>query len=361
MNNITSLDKKQLDNIKQKYYELYKGNQKIIVTAEWDADYSIDQITALENAEEEYKSIISSYNSNCIAVQEGFDNVPVCSFFSAISWLMALAYGCDLLKINGLVNAAPRFYNVKDAFKLQRCEKIYNYGLYPIITERIMEFQRRWGDVPITISDNQSPIDVVTTIMHSEEAMLAMYDEGEAIHHLLNIVTGSVIEVNRFLESIINNFAGFLSGVYLPFGMHISDDDAAFLSPNFYKEYAKPYSERLSDEFGGIAFHCCMGHAQNLENFASTKGFIGFDAMPDYNPMDKVLSAIDKKGVWSVYNYPFAKRDNRTETDEETFKRIIDQTVGKCGLFLIVYEPKKDDALRLAQKVKDYAVRLGRV
>jgi hypothetical protein len=63
----------------------------------------------------------------------------------------------------------------------------------------------------------------------------------------------------------------------MPRGMHVSDDNAAFLSPGIYRDFALPYINRLSDAFGGIHFHCCMGHAQNLSNMSSAKGFQSLD------------------------------------------------------------------------------------
>jgi hypothetical protein len=271
---------------------------------------------------------------------------------------MALAYGCPMVKINGLINAEALYKSIEETEKFQKIDRIWEYGLYPVITERIEEFQQRYGDVPITISDNQSPNDILTSILCSEEAMVSMFTEKEATHRMLGIITESVTEINRYFEKTIKNFGGFHCAKYLPFGMHISDDNAAFLSPDTYREFSKKYNEMLSNEFGGIAFHCCMGHEQNLCNMASTSGFLGYDAMPDYNDINKIISNVEGKGVWNVYNFSYAVRPERQQvtSDEEWFRNIIDKSEGKCGLVLNVYSENRDDALRLAEKIKNYSV-----
>jgi hypothetical protein len=358
MYEISGVDNKLVEENKKKYRDLYSGNSKIVVTAEWYPDFSVGQSQAHDSREDEYRTQIAGYNQKCQAVQAGFDNVPLAYFdFGSTSWLMALAYGCEMIKINGLINAVPLFYDAAKAVSVEKRENIFNYGLYPEIVDRILDFQDKWPEIPLTICDNQSPVDVVTQIIHSEEAMLGMYEEKDALYHLLDIVTDSIIEINRYLESIIKNFAGFQPKNYLPFGMHIADDDAAFLSPEFYREFNMPYTERLSEEFGGLAFHCCMGFGQNLENFAKTKGFIGFDAMPDFNPVDRILNAIDQKGVWNVYNYDYAKNSTRIQSDEEWFKKLIDRSEGRCGLLINAYGNDRNEALKLADIIKNYAIK----
>ena len=360
MYDVVQINKQAVEVNKKKYEDVYKGNKKIVVTAEWDSDFGVGQTGSYNCMEDLFKASLSTYNRKCYAVNEGFDNVPVVNLdLGATSWFMGIAYGNKMIFNGDLINAQPQFFNASDAFKIKKIDKIYNYGIFPRITEYINKFQQLFEDIPITICDNQSPIDVVTQIIHSEAAMIGMFEEKEALHYLLDIVTDSIIEYNRYLENTIQCFAGFQPSTYLPFGIHIADDDCAFLSPETYREFAKPYNERLSDEFGGIVHHCCMGQAQNLQNVTSMRGFLGFDAMPDYNPVDDIINAIDGKGAWNVYNYSFARRPDSTVSEEKWFKNLIDLTEGRCGLILNVYSSRKDEALALAAKIKEYGDKKG--
>jgi uroporphyrinogen-III decarboxylase len=232
-----------------------------------------------------------------------------------------------------------------------------------MICERILEFQERWPQAAIGISDNQSPINVLTFILHSEAAMIAMYEEKKIIHRIMEVVTDSIIEYNRHLERIIKNFKGFTTQhfTHLPKGMQVSDDNAAFLSPSLYAEFARPYGEKLAKEFGGLNHHCCMGYEQNLKTIAEEEGFLGFDPHVDYNSIDKILDAVEGKGVWIVNNFPGQKRDTRTETDEETFIRAIDRSEGRCSLAMVVRGKTREEAMRLGYFVKEYAAKKGRL
>lgn len=336
---------------------LYRNKSGILVTAEWDADFMAPQLAQYLDEEVEYHCVTSKFNARAEAAAAGFDNVPTITFCGDIAYLMALAYGCPKHEISNLVTAKYRYADIDEVEEFSALNNPIEKGIYPLVLQRIEKFEERFGKHLITITDNQSPVDVLTTIIKTEEAILAMYEEPEKIHHIMDCITKSIIAVNRTLEQHISNFGGFKSSHYQPYGMHISDDNAAFLSPSIYKEFAAPYVNRLSEEFGGMAFHCCKGHAQNLKNYAATTGFMGFDAMIDFNPMDTVLDAITGKGVWNLYNYDWAVRPERTEPFEETYKRVIDTAKDRCGLLLNVYHPNKDEALRIADRVKEYALK----
>lgn len=347
---------------RQLYGQVYRNRKGMLVTAEWDSPVSVTQARAWHDEEAEFCTQLATFNRKAFAMREGFANVPCAAFdFLATAYLVGLAYGNRLVEVNNLINAEPLFLDVEGIRPLVRPKSMELAGVYPVIFSRIRKFQQWYPDIPITISDNQSPVDVLTQIIHSEAAMLAMYDDPDILHTLLDQVTESIIEVNRKLEKEIHRFGGFQRGDYLPFGMHVSDDNAAFLSPGLYREFALPYIERLSEAFGGIAQHCCMGHAQNLDNICNAKGFLGYDAMPDYNPMNRILSAIEGKGVWNVANYPWTVREERQKQvpDLVWFKDIIDKTEGRCGLILNVYAPQRDTALALAEQVRQHADKSG--
>lgn len=355
-------ESKIIENNKGKYNELYTSKKGIAVTAEWDPGVWASQVESLEEKELEYKVQLAFYERNAQAAKEGFDNVPLTYFdFGRAAWLVALAYGCPMIKANGLINAKYLFNDLDDAKGFVKIDKPWEKGLYPEIFNRIKEFERRYPHIPITISDNQSPNDVLTTILNSEEAMVGMLTEPEIIEKMLDSIAETIIEINRHFEKEINNFGGFQCASYLPFGMHISDDNAAFLSPDTYKDFSGVYNERLAEEFGGIAFHCCMGQEQNIKNMANTKGFIGLDTMPDYNNPDKVIEALDNvKGVWNLYNYPHAvKPENQGDTVcVARFKELIDKVEGRFALLINVYNPDKETAMKMADEIKNYATRI---
>jgi len=350
---------KLIENNKKKYNSLYSTGSGVAVTAEWDSGVWFNQVDSRKNRESEFIVQKAIYERNLEAVKQGFDNVPVTYFdFGRTAWLMAIAYGCEIIETNGLINAKYLYHNIEDIADFEKIEKPWERGLYPEIIDRLESFGKMYPHIPITISDNQSPNDVLTSMLNSEEAMIGMFSEPGYIHNMTDKITQSIIEINRHFEKVITNFAGFQCAWYLPFGMHISDDNAAFLSPDTYKEFSKPYNEKLAEEFGGIAYHCCMGQEQNIENMVQTQGFIGLDTMPDFNDPNKVIKAFEGgKGVWNIYNYSYAIRQEKHEgiSDVDWFKKLIDKVDGRFGLLLNVYNPNREESFKMADAVKNYA------
>lgn len=352
------INERLISDNKRKSAELYSGNGKITVSAVWGGEYAVTQVNAVTDEEAQFNSLIDNLNRQCIALKNGFDNIPAVGFdFGA--YLIALAYGCKMVKLNGIVSSEPLFQSISQAQSFERKTNIYEHGLYPLITERIMKFQKLFPAAIITLPDNQSPIDVFTSILHSEEAIYAMFDYPDEVHRLLNIITDSIIETARHFQRITQNFAGFAPNGY--HGMHVSDDNAAFLSPDVYNEFAAPYIEKLSEEFDGILFHCCLGYEQNLESMKKIRGFLGYDAHPDYNNMSKILNPTSRKWVWELFNYPWSKRENRGYSDEEMIFKAIEESEGICGIKITVFDYKMEEAVRLAYNVKNYAVKMGRM
>jgi hypothetical protein len=105
-----------------------------------------------------------------------------------------------------------------------------------------------------------------------------------------------------------------------------------------------------------------MKYQQNLKHMANTKGFSSFDPQTDYNDADMILDAISEKtAVWVVHNAPWNRIKNRGYSDEEMLKKCIDISEGKCGLEILVFADTEDETLRLADKIKNYADRKGRL
>jgi uroporphyrinogen-III decarboxylase len=253
--------------------------------------------------------------------------------------------------INGLINTKPRYHEAEQLFDIEKPKDITRAGYYGEIEKRMLEIVKRLGDVYFVPSDTQSPIDVLTEILQTEAAMLAMFDEPEALHYLLKMLTETIRDILVHQRSIVKNMIGYGHDYPIPYGVHLSDDNAAFLSPSTYGEFALPYNSELSRAFGGVTLHCCMNYRQNMKIMTETDGFLGFDPQTPFNPVDDIVDAITGKGFWRVWD-----RDRDIEP-LEYYKDLIDRTGGRCGLLLDTSGACKDEALRLAYAVKDHAAK----
>lgn len=332
---------------------LATGERLVLVRALWpDPSTEMNQVLFYHDFEAELRHYLSEYGRMVEAMEAGFDNVPFFRVdFGRMAWLMSTAYGCEIIEVGKLLNTKPRFGELAPIADLQPPTPVQDYGLYPEISRRMREIERRFGSVPFVPSDTQSPIDVATEIVSTEPFLMGMYDEPELVHRLLDMLTVSIGDILEFQASLVSNWIGYGHDYPLPAGVHLSDDNAAFLSPATYEEFAAPPIEALAKRFGGATLHCCMGYEQNLEVMSSIPGFLGFDPQPGYNDEEKILQAILDRGFWRIFSVP------EGADAFETYAHAIDATRGRAGLLLDVHGPDRDSALRLATRVREYADR----
>jgi hypothetical protein len=351
-----AVDDAVIQNNIAKMKRLLDKHDDVMVKSLWPPPWEgFNQIKCYEDPEYEFKFYLNQYNMDSEAAKEGLDNIPYFRVdFGRVAYLQSIAYGCEVIMINGLINTKPRYTEAAQLFDIEKPNNIATAGFYGEIEKRMLEIVRRLGDVYFVPGDTQSPIDVLTEILHTEAAMIAMYDEPEALHHLLKMLTETIRDILKHQKSIVKNMIGAGHDYPIPYGVHLSDDNAAFLSPSTYEEFALPYNSELSNGFGGVTLHCCMKYAQNMKITTETEGFLGLDPQTPFNPIDDILEAITGKGFWRIWDRP------KDIGPLEYYKDMIDRTKGRCGLLLDTNGPDRDSALRLAHAVKEYAVKRGR-
>jgi hypothetical protein len=358
---LKNVDNVKLNNAIKTVTDLYNGKKGVVVTANYYTGKYATPMQVFKNMETEFEMVSDGYNVQANGLEQGFDNIPIIRMVSGCStWTMAFAYGCKMIDCDEKISAQHLIKDIKDVYSLKKPENIASAGVYPIIEERILEFQRRYGNVLISSSDLQSPNDVLTEIMDTEEAIIAMYDEPEAIKHLLSMITESTKEKIYWQKSIINNYSGNKCFAYSPKGIFLADDNAAFLSPSIYEEFDRPYNEILSDEFGGVGLHCCMKFEQNIQLMADTKGFMDFDPQTDFNSIDIISKSLKgKNAIHQLNNAPFQKNLHREYSDEIMLKNAIDEMIEHSSIYCSVYGDTPDQAFDLAYKIKDYVAKKG--
>jgi hypothetical protein len=329
---------------------LINGEKNILVNARWPVASKIDQGLFYDDFEREIRHYALHFNADVEAMEEGFDNIPYVRVdFGRVPWLLAIAYGCTPVRIGNLINAKPRFNSIPKPEDLVPAEQIYDHGYYPEIARRMQLIEERFGDLPFVPSDTQSPIDVATQLVDTQTLLMGIYDEPEAVRSLLAEIAEAIDTVLQKQRKAVHRWLGFGHDYPLPRGLHLSNDNAAFLSPDVYRAYVLPSIEPLAERYNGITLHCCMGYSQNLEVMSSCRGFLGFDPQVAYNPIDKIIPAISGRGFW---------RNHSIKPDDEalnTYKKIIDNAGDTCGLLMEVRGRDKDHALELAADVSDYA------
>ena len=253
---------------------------------------------------------------------------------------LATAFGAEfVLRPNDQPGFEPAVHTPEEVMKLRK-PNLYKDGILPRILERIQYYNEATrGEVILTPCDTAGPWSVATSIWHYEDMLEAIYTAPEAVHHLLDLLTESIIEWYNIQETYIGRWGRTHSSFSWPFlqrGIGIGDDCMVTVSPAIWEEFFLPYNNRLSREYGNlITYHCCMGYERYFESLIKTDGFLGFDAGHQYNDLAKIESAlIQATGVWMAPLNP--------ETQLEMVRRLRD----KIGFHFSVSGEDRNDAVR---------------
>ena len=356
---LKNYDQRKITENLSRLKRLAEGEGNVVIKPRWPGEGpDLNQVRFYQDKEEAFQFYIGKFNVETEAMELGYHNIPYFrAGFGRTAYLMAVAYDCEPVFVNHVITAKPRIGTAEGIASFEKKENIHEHGFYPELLSRIEEIQQRWGDVPFIPSDTQSPIDLATEIVHTEPFMLTMFDDPEAVHSYLQKLTESIVEYLKYERTVVKNGIGWNSDYPFPKGVHFSDDNAAFLSPDIYRDFALPYIDRCSEIFGGVTLHCCMGYKQNLHVMAGAKGFIGFDPQPGYNPEEESLKALTGKGFWRIWDGNIAKGEHAVSE----YKRLIDITKDRTGLMLEINGESRERSLSIAEKVRSYADQKGRL
>ncbi|ORC26785.1 hypothetical protein B4O97_19120, partial [Marispirochaeta aestuarii] len=131
--------------------------------------------------------------------------------------------------------------------------------------ERIEYLQSR-SDLPLRLVNVPSPLVTASLIWEYTSFIEATMLFPEEVHLLMEKVTEATIAfVQEQLRRIENLYTMGHEMWYIPrdIGIRISDDTAALMSPNLYREFGVKYNSMISRAFGGIVVHSC-GDVQNV-------------------------------------------------------------------------------------------------
>lgn len=117
------------------------------------------------------------------------------------------------------------------------------------------------GMVPVSLTDSQSPLNMVSHLCPMEGFFTDMLLEPEKIVQLFDLLAGLSIEFNRQQRRLIGDALaspghGFASSTEWA-GLGMSDDNVLMISPDQYSALAVPALEKIGRDFGGTAFHSC--------------------------------------------------------------------------------------------------------
>jgi hypothetical protein len=186
------------------------------------------------------------------------------------------------------------------------------------------------------------------------EGLLVFPDEA---HVLLEKVTeATIIDIKEQFKRIKNLFSvGHESICPVPrfAGVRMSDDTAALLSPDMYREFGVKYNNKISREFGGVVIHSCGDTQHVAPAMMEIEGIKGLDfTIPQVMNHEAIRNAVAGKAVLCLrHRYWDHPKDSGVDLVEYTEGLI--RTFGRKGLIIETSAPTAEEARVLGEKLHE--------
>jgi hypothetical protein len=271
--------------------------------------------------------------------------------------IIAEAFGCEC-RVNGEADPWVRCRiseeNARDVHTLAVPDPVNNPA-FKRAWDRL-DYLQSHSDPPLRLCNVPSPLVTASLIWDYTgfiEALLVCPDE---VHVLMQKVTrATILYIKEQLGRIKNIYSvgHELWGLPREMGVRVSDDTAALLSPELYREFGVQYNAMIAREFGGIVVHSC-GDVHNVAKvMLEIPGITGVDfTIPQVEHWESVRDAVAGKTALFLRHCYW---DHLGETMDVTgmaayTKKLVD-FFGRKGLFIQTSMPEAEEAAALSKKL----------
>jgi hypothetical protein len=213
------------------------------------------------------------------------------------------------------------------------------------------------GRLPVHVTDMQGPADVCGQLMGYDSFFSCAYEDPDRFQTLMNRVSDAFIGFWNAQKILCGDlFVGthLFGWNWVPrdAGAALSADSLVMISPAYYKRFYRPYLERISEAFGGVAVHACGDFSPVIPALCSTPGvkainagqmtvealsdagadgrtvLIGFAAKEDLCPIFQRIGErrlrVDMSiaGVWPIEDGTVKRAENWSREDRADFDRL---------------------------------------
>jgi hypothetical protein len=282
------------------------------------------------------------------SVELGDDFVPHLQAQQGVT-VFASAFGCQVEFFDHTLPWAHPVIRPQDP-----PEKAYELPA-PTVTDGQLGAILEWGDYfvrqtggryALALTDLQGPLDSAYLVWEPTAFMLAMHTNPREVHHLMRLMTDLIIRFVREQRSRVPEFMPCSNPpVWLPDGRGISvnDDCLAVLSPTLYKEFALPYLNQLSDEFGGVFVHSCGNFSHQLDNLEKVHNLRGLNFGVTETPFEAVWERF--AGRTAIVVHLGLNKDIHFDSEADYVRHVLRVKTHDRGLCVLVVPPLGRDGV----------------
>jgi hypothetical protein len=269
--------------------------------------------------------------------------------------IIAAAFGCECTpndEADPWVKCLIREENAEDVYKLKVPDPVNNPA-FAQAWKHIEALQSK-SDLPLRMINVPSPLVTASLIWDYTGFIEATLTYPEEVHALLEKVTEATILYVKEQFKRLKNFYGISHEMwYVPkeLGVRVSDDTAALLSPDLYREFGVKYNAMIAKEFGGIIVHSC-GNVSNVAGaMMEIPGIKGLDfTIPQVQDWAKVRDAVAGKAALYLRHFYWDHLGDENADLAEYSKKLVD-FFGRKWLFIKTSTPTREAAIVLGDKL----------
>jgi len=188
--------------------------------------------------------------------------------------------------------AAPLITDIEQISRLERFDS-RTRGLMPECLRRIRFFRQTTdGRIPLSGIDLGGPLNTCKDLVESSLLYTAFYDHPSAMHALLDHVTQTMIACYDAVIAACGGLEQMTTTDFdptwapLPYKGFISDDVMVHLSPRLWKQFGRPYNNRILSRYGAGLLHNCGPHPPGGEILEHTPPLRGLNCSWKYTRPD---------------------------------------------------------------------------
>jgi hypothetical protein len=280
--------------------------------------------------------------------------------------IVAGAFGCECRpndEADPWVTSIIKEENVDDVFKLKVPDPVNN-PYFEQAWKHVEALQAK-SKIPLRVINVPSPLVTASLIWEYTSFIEATLVYPDEVHALLEKITEATIGYIKEMFKRITNLYGVSHEFwYVPkeMGIRISDDTAALLSPNLYREFGVKYNAMIAKEFGGVVVHSCGDVSNVAEPMTEIPGLKGLDfTIPQVHDWAKVRDAVCGKTVLCLRHFYWDHLDDGVVTNSADGKANVENLAayskklldffGRKGVFIQTSTQTNEEAVALGEKL----------
>jgi len=258
------------------------------------------------------------------------------------------AFGCDWRPVSDAdpwMEAVITAENPEAVYDLE-IPDVSSDGMNPLFFQRLAYFEEH-SSLPLECCNIPAPLTAASMIWKYSSFALALLEYPNEVHHLLELVTEYTIRFLRYQMKVLQRLWSFSHmNWYIPvdYGLRVSDDVMAILSPKHYEEFGVPYNSRLAREFDGIVVHSCGDIVHSIPSIFKIDGLRGIDLTLPHNDIQEIRDLVAGRMALMLRCWNQDWEGQSPPSDLVAYIADVLETLGTRGVMLEMQVPSESFA-----------------